>query len=126
MGVVYKKMGKNEKALEFYFKSLEENKEYHYTYLNISAIYIEDKEYRKTIDILSEGIDLNPYAEDLYYNRACCYSILDLEREAIKDIRKALVLNPSIIYWLRRDEDFHNLGKNKEFKHIIKEYGTEN
>src|SRR5699024_9983760 len=82
MGVVYKKMGKNEKALEFYFKSLEENKEYHYTYLNISAIYIEDKEYSKIIDILSEGIDLNPYAEDLYYNRACCYSILDLERRS--------------------------------------------
>ena len=42
----------------------------------MSAIYIEDKEYLKSIEILTEGINNNPEAHDLYYNRACSYALL--------------------------------------------------
>ncbi len=122
MGVVYKRLGDNENALEFYYESLEYNKNYHVTYLNISAIYIEEKEYKRSIDILTKGISENPYAEDLYYNRACCYAILEKSELAIKDIRKSLLLNPSIIFWVERDKDFKSLYDNREFKNILKEY----
>ena len=109
-------------ALKSYDSSLELNKSYYYTYLNISAIYIEEKEYNKSIEILSEGIDINKDAEDLYYNRACSYAILDMEEEAISDIRKALSLNPAIISWVIRDKDFESLYNNDDFINLLNEY----
>lgn len=71
---------------------------------------------------MTKGIFSNPSAEDLYYNRACCYSILNMEKEAIEDIKKSLELNPTIINWVKEDKDFYNLYDNKIFKSIIKEY----
>lgn len=120
MGVVYKRLEDKNKALKYYYKALEYNKEYHYIYLNISAIYIEEKEYNKSIDILTEGIGNNLTKEDLYYNKACCYSLLGFEEKAVKDIRKSIVLNPSIKQYVEKDKDFYNLYNNKEFKKIIK------
>lgn len=125
MGVVYKRFGNNKMALDFYYKSLEKNKEYHYSYLNISAIFIEEKEYNESIKILTIGIRNNPEAEDLYYNRACCYSILGKEDSAISDIIKALDLDYSIINWVRKDNDFKNLYNNERFIEIIKESDKE-
>ena len=119
MGVVYKRLGNHKDAIEYYNKSKECNPNYHYTYLNLSAIYIEDKEYTKSIKILSEGIYNNPGAHDLYYNRACSYSVLNEVEHAIKDIRKALVLNPSLIRWVKKDKDFYNLYDVEEFKNIL-------
>ena len=110
-------------ALKYYYKSLELNKSYHYTYLNISAIYIEEKDYEKSIEILTEGIEFNEDAEDLYYNRACCYAILGREDEAIKDLKRALSINFDIIEWIVKDKDFKNLYDNEEFIKLIKKYG---
>ena len=126
MGVVYKRLGQNEKAIEYYFKSLDLNRDYHYTYLNLSAIYIEEREFYKSIERLSEGISYNPYAEVLYYNRACSYAILGMEEKAIKDIRKTLILKPSSINWVLKDKDFKELYNNKSFQEIIQKYQIEN
>ncbi|NLC04589.1 MAG: hypothetical protein GX787_09975, partial [Tissierellia bacterium] len=78
-----------------------------------------------SIKILSEGIKNNPDADDLYYNRACCYSILGMEEKAISDIIKAIELNSSIINWVRKDNDFKNLYNNGSFLQIIKHIDKE-
>lgn len=122
MGVVFNRLKEKEIALEYYYRALEYNKEYHYIYLNISAIYIEKKEYNKSIDILTDGIEINPTKEDLYYNRACCYSLLGFEEKAIKDIRKSLILNPAIKRYVEKDKDFYNIYNNRGFKQIISEF----
>ena len=122
MGVVYKELGNHEESIVFYNKAKGYNPKYHYIYLNMSAIYIEDKEYFKSIEILTEGIKNSPEAHDLYYNRACSYAILENKELAIKDIRKALILNPSLIKWAIKDKDFHNLHNNEEFNSILDQY----
>lgn len=125
MGVVYKRFNNNKTALDYYYKSLEQNKEYYYTYLNISAIFIEEKKYTKSIEILCQGINNNPYAADLYYNRACCYSILGCESEAISDIITSIDLNDSISEWVKKDNDFKNLYNNEKFIQIIEQRNKE-
>lgn len=121
MGVINKALGKPDIALEYYFKTIEVDPTYWYSYLNISAIYIEFKQYEKSIELLNQGINHCEDAHDLYYNRACCYSILGKEQEAIKDIKKSLKLLPDIIEYVKTDDDFKNLYSNKEFKTIIEE-----
>lgn len=119
MGVVSKALGDNKKALEYYYKVVDINPKFSYTFLNISAIYIEEKRYNDTINLLTEGIKYSPDAHDLYYNRACCYSLLDDARRAINDLRKAIVLCPSIIEYIKTDKDFVKLYDNKDFIKLI-------
>ncbi|WMM25727.1 tetratricopeptide repeat protein [Tissierella sp. MB52-C2] len=118
-GVVLKALGDNKKALEYYYRVIDIYPEYPYSFLNISAIYIEEKRYEDTIDLLTDGINHNPDGHDLYYNRACCYSLLNDDRRAISDLRKAIVLLPSIIEYIRTDKDFVNLHDNKDFIKLI-------
>ncbi|WP_353092840.1 tetratricopeptide repeat protein [Tissierella praeacuta] len=121
MGVVYKALGNNDKALEYYFKSININPKYSYSYLNISAIYIEQKRFQDTINLLTEGISNNKDAHDLYYNRACCYSILGNKKKALEDLKKAVILLPEIIESIKGDKDFENLYNEVEFVKIIEQ-----
>ncbi len=120
MGVIQKKLGNNKYAIGFYFRAIEENPLFWESYLNISAIYIEEEEFEKTIEILSRGIDKNPHAHDLYYNRACAYSILGKEQNSISDIKKAIGLFPEIIKHVKADKDFLNLHQFEEFIELIR------
>ncbi len=118
MGVIYKKLDNNKKAIEYYDRSLEYEK-YSYSYLNKSAIYIEEGRLRECINLLTEGIEHNPYAEYLYYNRACCYSRLNIKDLAIKDLRKSILIHPQIIEMAMNDEDFNNLREDERFMDLL-------
>lgn len=117
MGVIYNRLGDQDMAMKYYKKSMTKNPKYPYVYLNQSAIFIEKKKYHKAIDILTEGIS-NIDHGDLYYNRACCYSIIGEKESAICDIKIALALNPDLMDWVWRDKDFENLYDNEEFRRM--------
>ena len=85
-------------------------------------MYIDKKEYKKSIDLLSEGLVYNKEAHDLYYNRACSYSIINDFENALKDIETALKLYPPLIDWVIRDDDFILLRDKERYKEIIKNY----
>lgn len=121
MGVVYTRLNEYDIALDYYYKSIEINPKYAYSYLNISAIYIEQEKFKDTINLLDEGINNNPDAVDLYYNRACSYSILKDNKNAIKDLRKCIVLFPNIIESILVDKDFENLYDDVEFINLTKQ-----
>ena len=114
MGVIYKRLGNNEKAMEYYDRSLE-NEKYSDSYLNKSAIYIEEDRLEECVEVLTEGIRYNPYAEYLYYNRACCYSRLNMVDSAIEDLRKSILIYPGILDMAADDEDFNNIRKDQRF-----------
>lgn len=122
MGVIYKKLGNNKKAIDYYNRSLE-NEKYSYSYLNKSAIYIAEGRFKYCIEILSEGIKYNPYSEYLYYNRACCYSKLNMKDLAIKDLKKAMDLYPKIAEMAIKDKDFNNMKDDEGFKDLF--YGKD-
>lgn len=121
MGVVYTRLEEYNIALDYYYKSIEINPNYAYSYLNISAIYIEQERFRDTISLLDEGINNNGDAVDLYYNRACSYSILNENKNAIKDLRKCIILLPNIIESILVDKDFENLYDDIEFINLTKQ-----
>ena len=105
------------------FSSAKELKpDYEYSYLNLSALYIDKKEYQKAIDILSEGIVFNKEAYDLYYNRACSYAIINEFENALDDIELALKLYPPLIEWIVWDDDFFLLRDKDRYLEIIKNY----
>ena len=120
MGVIFKRKGNHQRAIEFYEKSRNMNPKYPFNYLNLSAIYIEDKEYDKAIDILSQGL-YNIQHADLYYNRACCHSICGNSDLAVSDLKRAIDLNSNIVEWIEKDKDFDNLRGHKGFKKLTED-----
>lgn len=110
MGVVYKDLGNLDKALEYYISAIEYDQN-PYIYLNMSAIYIERKDYLGAIDILNEGILYNPDSVNLFYNRACSKANLSRKDEAIKDLKEAIKINKDAFDWAKKDPDLYNIVK---------------
>lgn len=122
IGVVYAALGHIKESFIHYNMAKELKPDYLYIYLNLSALYINKKEYQKAVDILSEGIVYNREAHDLYYNRACSYAIMKDFENAFHDIEIALKLYPLLIEWVVRDDDFLLLRDEERYLEIIKNY----
>lgn len=60
-------------------------------------------------------------AGNIYYNAACCYSILKKEKQAIRCFRKSIELGYKDVEHAKIDTDLNNIRRNKEYKQIIKE-----
>ena len=110
LGVVYKALGDNQKAL-YYYNLAKEESSFAYIYLNMSAIYIEHKDYESAIDILTEGIFENNDSVNLFYNRACCYKNKNEIGLAISDLKKAISINSEAYDWALNDIDLIDVVK---------------
>jgi len=87
---IYQDMGKLDKALEFYKKSLalSDEKGKSTTYNNIATIYYQMGDYKKAIEYMRKGIEINQRFGD-YYDLASDYLNLGSVYIKIKDFSKA-------------------------------------
>lgn len=120
-GVLEGKSNNNKKALHYYYRAIDAKEDFGNSYLNISEIYIENKRYIDAIKILTKGIKQSKKMEDLYYNRACCYSLIEKDKQALDDLEKAISISDDIIKFAKRDKDLERLSNNDRFKRLIKE-----
>lgn len=106
-GVVLKGMGKFDEALTEYeiANRYEINEK---IYLNMSAIYIERKDYESAKKILTEGIERIPH-HVLYYNRACVNMHLNDKNSAISDLKTALKIDSVVLKWAENDPDLKDI-----------------
>lgn len=74
-------------------------------YLNLSALFIAEKNDEASLDILDEGIE-NVEDANLYYNKACVLMHLHRPDEAFRSMDRAIRLNPELIPYLKNDPDF--------------------
>ncbi len=109
MGVILKAMGDSDLALEYYKKSTKVW-DYHLNYLNMSAIYIERKDYISAREILNEGIVHAP-SVNLFYNRACVNVYENKIESAIEDLARAIEYNSEAYYWAKEDIDLMEVVK---------------
>lgn len=113
LGVAYKGLGNNKEALKAYLEAKNYSK-FENIYLNMSAIYIEEKNFNLALDILNEGIEFNKNSVNLHYNRACVYARLNDREKAIKDISYANEINENVFSWARNDNDLKDIIKEIE------------
>ena len=99
---------------------MQRKKDYSFIYLNLSALFIEYKEYEKSIAILDKAIkNVSPPKSSLYYNRACSYMKLNQKEKALEDLKKSVDLNRDIIDYAKNDPDFDEIKNDEEFIEII-------
>ena len=110
MGVLCKKKGDNKQALKYYYDAIGKFED-PFLFLNMSAIYIEEKDYEAAIDILNKGLIDFPKSVNLHYNKACSFHLLGRDYLAKKEILKAIEINPDAYDWALRDDDLSEIVK---------------
>lgn len=110
MGVLCKKKGDNKQALKYYYDAIGKFED-PFLFLNMSAIYIEEKDYEAAIDILNKGLIDFPNSVNLHYNKACSFHLLGRDDLAKEEIIKAIEINPDAYDWALRDDDLSEIVK---------------
>lgn len=110
MGVLCKKKGDNKQALKYYYDAIGKFED-PFLFLNMSAIYIEEKDYEAAIDILNRGLIDFPKSVNLHYNKACSFHLLGRDDLAKEEIIKAIEINPDAYDWALRDDDLSEIVK---------------
>lgn len=87
----------------------------------LGVIHYKRKEYKKALRKYVEAIKANPQNDIAYYNLACVNSIQHNVEEALKNLRKAVSLNPSYKQSGPTEGDFKHLRDLEEFKAIFRE-----
>lgn len=80
---------------------------------------LEIGEVRWALNLSNHAIELDNEYSLAYWQRACSYSKLDKQTEALKDIKKALELSDTLEDELLNEKHFENLHENKSFKLLI-------
>ncbi|MDK7755255.1 MAG: tetratricopeptide repeat protein [Peptoniphilus harei] len=110
MGVLCKKKGDNKQALKYYYDAISKFED-PFLFLNMSAIYIEEKDYEAAIDILNRGLIDFPKSVNLHYNKACSFHLLGRDDLAKEEIITAIEINPDAYDWALRDDDLSEIVK---------------
>ena len=122
LGVVCRKLGQIKESIRYYRKSLNSNPHYSFTYLNLAILYKEVfQNYRESIALYTEGIRYNKEVSVLYYNRACCYALLNDNVSALEDIKISTQLSPSLIDYMKADEELAEVRKMPDYQKL---YGS--
>lgn len=106
-GLVYEALGKLDKALDDYEKTISLNGQYEHAIAKLAYELMENDQYDQALSYLTQAIQLNPSNENYYVKRSYIYFHIKNETlKAISDIEKAIQLNPV----------------NKEYKSILNQY----
>lgn len=80
---------------------------------------LEIGEVRWALDLANHAIDHDNEYALAYWQRACAYSKMDKQAEALKDIKKALELSDALEEELLKEKHFENLHTNRSFKLLV-------
>ncbi len=81
---------------------------------------LEIGEVRWALNLTNTAVELDGEYSLAYWQRACAYSQLDKQSDAIKDIEKAIELSETLKDELQNEKHFDKLHSNKRFKSLTK------
>jgi tetratricopeptide (TPR) repeat protein len=91
-GIVLKKMGQSEKALECYTKAVQVEPTNYWAYLNRAEFHHASKRLREALADYTKSIELRPQEPDPYSGRSAVHSDLQMAQAAADDAAKAAEL----------------------------------
>ena len=79
----------------------------------------ERGDYDEALRIVSEGLEQNPDHPTLLYNVACYAALAGHREEALKHLRRAAELQPSVREWAGGDDDLASLRDDPRFAQVL-------
>jgi tetratricopeptide (TPR) repeat protein len=90
-------------------------------YLQHGEVDQADQLQNQSIEILSRLDDMPNWQGTLLYNKACFYSIAGRTAEAIKELRRALMLAPHLAAWSQEDPDLDPIRNDPGFLALVRQ-----
>jgi len=93
-GLKFSILGNQEKAMEMFNKSIENNDKLADPYCNIANIYLQKGENKKALELYQKAIELDDTNPNYYFNLGVTYSIINKIDQAIKYYDLCLKYDP--------------------------------
>jgi tetratricopeptide (TPR) repeat protein len=77
------------------------------------------KKYDEAIASYNKVLEIKPDFDAAWYNRACCHAVTQNFDQAIKDLQRAIELEPQNRERAKTDCDFDTIREDERFKQLI-------
>ena len=104
LGVIFQKLGQNQKAKECYGKAIEINPNFSLAHYNLGVIFKELGENQKAIDYFEKAISIDPNYAHAHNNLGVIFQKIGQNQKAKECFEKAIEINPNY------DRTHYNLG----------------
>ena len=95
LGVIFKNLGENEKAINCYQKAISLNPNLVDAYNNLGIIFEQLGQNKKAINFYQKAIAINPNYANAYNNLGVIFKKLGQNQDAINSYQKAIEINPN-------------------------------
>lgn len=95
-GLLYQKLGRDEKAIQLYQKTIDLSPRFVYAYYNVGSILAESGNYGKAIDHFQLAINFAPDFAKAYTRKGQCLELLGDVTEAKAHYERALQIDPNM------------------------------
>jgi tetratricopeptide (TPR) repeat protein len=116
----FHKRGRLQAARRLYEKTLSIDPGHVYALNNLGVIQLQEGNYPAARISFTEAIRLQPDYVDAHYNLACLNALGGEASEGLVHLRKAVMVDPAVKDWARRDGDLDNLRGLPGFEEIVK------
>ena len=117
LGVIFKNLGENEKAINCYEKAIAINPNYVNAHNNLGIIFDKLGQNQKAIDCYEKAITINPNHPNAHNNLGVILKKIGQSQKAIDCYEKAIVINPNYVNTHNNlGIIFDELGKNQKAK----------
>jgi tetratricopeptide (TPR) repeat protein len=76
---------------------------------NLGVIHLQERNYPAADASFTEAIRLQPDYVDAHYNLACLNALVGEASQGLVHLRRAVMMDPAVKAWARRDADLDNL-----------------
>ena len=118
LGVVYRKLGKNEEAIDSHKHAIRLDPDYVDAHYNLGVVYRKSGKYQEAIDSYKQAIRIDPDFVEAHSNLGLAYYLLGNYgnyKKAIESYKKALRIDPDYAEaYMNLGNAYGELGKNEE------------
>ncbi|MBW1860051.1 MAG: tetratricopeptide repeat protein [Deltaproteobacteria bacterium] len=115
----FHKRGRLQAAKQLYKKTLSADPGHVDALNNLGVIQLQEGNYPAARTSFTEAIQLQPDYVDSHYNLACLNSLGGEASQGLVHLRKAVMVDPAVKGWARRDADLENLRGLPGFEEIV-------
>lgn len=111
--------------IRFFEDLMEDDQNFIDVLIPLADAYTKKGWFEKGLCLDKKLADLRPDDPNIIYNLSCSYALLNMVREALETLKKALDLGYHDLDWLAQDPDLAGLRNNEGYKKLIKTYFPE-
>jgi tetratricopeptide (TPR) repeat protein len=112
-------MKKKDFEIAFYENILKERPDFIGVLTLLADVYTRKGFYQKGLEVDQRLASLKPDDPTIHYNLACSLSLVGKPKDALHELKKAVLFGYDDFFYIEKDADLGNLRKLPEFKNFF-------